>query len=59
MTTAEVLKMLDTVRVLAPLVKEVHDWLDGDGDEPPALKTLPDQLQSDLAFERAKRRAGK
>lgn len=50
-------RVLDTIRLLAPLVQEVHAWLDGDGAEPVALRTLPNQLQSELALERAKRRA--
>jgi hypothetical protein len=49
--------VLRVITILEPLVSEVVEWLDGDGPEPPALRQLPPQLRSELALERAKRRA--
>lgn len=52
-------KVLRTLSILLPFIREVDDYLDGNGPEPAALKHLPDgPLKSELAMERARRRAG-
>lgn len=58
MTFAE---MLRTATLVAPLLEQVHEWLEGDDSvpEPAAVRELPDLARNELAVERMRRRQAK
>lgn len=57
MSPRDVETALVAAKVLAPVIADTAKWLKGEGPKPPALATLPDELQSELALAQAELRA--